>query len=152
MHPAWFVQLLVAASFVALVPFAFLATVLPALFPGPGLSLVKYGVVVQIAYGVVLAPFFETALFQALPIELLSRKTSFRWQANVFISSVLFGAAHRYSWGYVFATFLIGLVFAYGYAVRRRESGRPFFLVFVAHALHNSISLTFLALGVVGSD
>jgi hypothetical protein len=88
---------------------------------------VKYGVVVQIALGVVFGPLFETALFQALPIEVLSRKTSIRWQANVFASSLLFGAAHRYSRGYVFATFLIGLVFAYGMpCVDASRAGRFF--------------------------
>lgn len=151
LHPAPFALLLVSASFVALAPFAFLAAVFPVLVPGPGSSVVKYGAFAQIVVGVVLAPLIETTFFQALPIELLSRKTSFPWQANVFISSVLFGAAHRYSWGYVFATFFVGLVFAYGYAVRRRERGRPFLLVFAAHALRNSISLTFFALGVVSS-
>ena len=146
LHPTPFVLLLVSASFVALAPFAFLATVFPVLVPGPGSSVVKYGAFVQIAVGVVLAPLIETTLFQALPIELLSRKTRVPWQGNVFISSVLFGAAHRYSWGYVLATFFVGLVFAYGYAVRRRERGWPFLLVFAVHALRNSISLIFLPL------
>jgi len=151
LHPAWFVVLLVFASFVIIVPFMFLATVFPIFVPGPGSSGVKHGAFVQIALGVMLAPLLETALFQALPIELLSRKTSFRWQTNVLVSSVLFGAAHRYSWGYVLATFLVGVVFAYGYAVRRRERGRPFLLVFLAHALRNSMSLAVIALGALGS-
>ena len=110
----------------------------------------KHGVFVQITFGVLLAPFLETTLFQALPIEFLSRKTSFHWPVNVFISSVLFGCAHWYSWGYVFAIFLVGLVLAYAYTVRRWEGGRPFLLVFLSHALRNSITLSLFALGVPG--
>jgi hypothetical protein len=146
--PIWFVALLVFASFVALVPFALLVMVFPVLAPGPGTSIVKYGAFVQISFGVVLGPLIETALCQAAPIELLSRKTSFRWPTIVIISSILFGAAHRFSWGYVFSTFLIGLVLAYGYAVRRREGGRPFLLIFLVHALRNAISLALFASGV----
>ncbi|MGC1520282.1 MAG: CPBP family glutamic-type intramembrane protease [Steroidobacteraceae bacterium] len=148
LHPIWFVSLMVSASFLALVPFAILASVFPALAPGPGSSVVKYGAVGQIAFGVVLAPLLETALYQALPIELMSRKTSFGWPLIIAISSILFGAAHRFSWGYVFATFLVGLVLAYGYAVRRRKGGRPFLLILSVHALRNAISLALFASGV----
>jgi uncharacterized protein len=148
LHPIWFVLLLTSLSFVALVPFAILAAVFPSLSPGPGPLVAKRGFY-EIAFGsVFLAPLLETALYQALPIELLSRKTSFSWQAEVVISAMLFGAAHWYSWGYVLSTFLVGLMLAYGYVVRRRARGRPFFLVFLVHGLRNSISLTVFALGV----
>ena len=96
LHPIWFVLLLTSVSFVALVPFAILAAVFPSLSPGPGPLVAKQGFY-EIAFGsVFFVPLLETALYQALPIELLSRKTSFSWQAKVVISAMLFGAGNCY--------------------------------------------------------
>jgi hypothetical protein len=144
-----FILLVVAASFLVLAPYALLLALFPVLAPGPGSTLPKYGVFGQISLGVLLAPFLETAVFQALPIELLSRKTVVGWPVIILVSSALFGAAHHYSKGYMIAAFLIGVVFSYAYLVRRWKGGRPFLLVFAAHALRNSVSLTLFALGIV---
>jgi hypothetical protein len=147
--PIRFILFVVAASFLVLAPYVLLVALFPDLAHGPGSTVPKYGVFVQISLGVLLAPFLETAIFQALPIELLSRKTLVGWPVIILISSVLFGAAHNYSRGYMLAAFLIGLVFSYAYFVRRSKGGRPFLLVFVAHAIRNSVSLALFALGVV---
>lgn len=147
LHPIWFVLLLTSVSFVALVPYTILAAVFPWLSSGPGPLVSKQGFYEVVFGSVFLAPLLETALYQALPIELLSWKTGFSWQAKVLISAMLFGAAHWYSWGYVLSAFLVGLTLAYGYAALRRGRGRPFLLVFLVHGLRNSISLTVFALG-----
>jgi hypothetical protein len=87
LHPIWFVLLLTSVSFVALVPFVILAAVFPSLSPGPGPLVAKQGFY-EAAFGsVFFAPLLETALYQALPIELLSRKTSFSWQANLALAT-----------------------------------------------------------------
>ncbi len=147
--PIRFILLVVAASFLVLIPYALLVELFPVIAPGPGATVPKHGVFVQISIGVLLAPFLETAVFQALPIELLSRQTVVKWPAIILTSSALFGAAHHYSKGYMIAAFLIGVVFSYAYFVRRGKEGRPFLLVFAAHALRNSVSLTLFALGLV---
>jgi cytochrome bd-type quinol oxidase subunit 1 len=147
--PIQFILIVVAASFLVLAPYGFLLALFPDLAPGPGSTVTKYGVFVQVSLGVLLAPLLETAVFQALPIELLSRKTAVGWPVIILISSVFFGAAHHYSRGYMLAAFLIGLVFSYAYFTRRSRGGRPFLLVFAAHALRNSVSLSLFALGVV---
>lgn len=148
LHPIWFVLLLTSVSLVALVPFTILVEVFPFLSPGPGELVAKQGFYELVFASVFFVPLLETALYQALPIELLSRKTSFTWQAKVIISAMLFGAAHWYSWGYVLITFLVGLTLAYGYVARRRKGGKPFLLIFLVHGLRNAISLTVFALGV----
>jgi hypothetical protein len=149
LNPIRFILIVVAASFLVLAPYALLVALFPVFAPGPGTTVPKYSAFVQVSLGVLLAPFLETAVFQALPIELLSRKTMVGWPVIILISSVLFGAAHHYSRGYMLATFLIGVVFSYAYFVRRWKGGRPFLLVFAAHALRNSVSLSLFALGVV---
>lgn len=90
---------------------------------------------------VLLAPLLETALYQALPIY-LSRIWRINIWVSVFASATVFGLSHSYSAAYVVATFLAGLVLAYGFALKNRIGDRPFLLISATHVLMNAIALT----------
>ncbi|MDM0032216.1 CPBP family glutamic-type intramembrane protease [Variovorax sp. J22P271] len=134
---ATFVVLLVAANYVV----AVLGYLLfPAMQPaGPIFEVHHLGLGLLLT--VLVIPVIETAVFQWVPIRKLGLPC--RW--GILLSATLFGLSHWYSLSDVVATFLIGLVFAYGFAVRDPENGgKPFLLVTIAHALHNSVA-AFLA-------
>lgn len=127
-----FVALLFLATYIA----AVLGYVLfPAMQPaGPVFEVHNLGLGLLLTALVI--PVIETALFQWVPICKLG--LPYGW--GILLSATLFGVSHWYSLSDVLATFLIGLVFAYGFAVRDFKEGKPFLLVTIAHALHNSVA------------
>jgi hypothetical protein len=93
--------------------------------------------------GSVVAPLIETALFQFAPVLLLRRRLGVRWPLVLMASATLFAAAHTYSLHYIVFGFLVGLVLAYGFAVRDKPGDSPFVLVCTVHGLRNAVvSLT----------
>jgi len=135
--PWAFVPILLIASYIIILPFAFLK-------PDPnqaGPNFRSMGVVGQFIIASVVAPIIETALNQALPIYLLRKYTRLRWFAIIVIPSAIFGLMHFYSIQYIVYAFLVGLVLTYSYAVRRYNGGHPFTLVALIHALRNTISI-----------
>ena len=85
-------------------------------------------------------PVFETAVFQWVPI----RKLGLSWPRAILLSATMFGLSHWSTPSDVLATFLVGLVFAYRFALRDPIEGNPFLLVAIAHGVHNLVAL-FLA-------
>jgi len=138
---AWFVLVILAASYAVVVPFAVLQSVVPSLQPGIGpLSIQRLGLFGRLVVGSIVAPLTETALFQWAPIRLLHGKLKLAWPIVLVLSASLFAAAHAYSLGYVLSAFLVGLVFGYGFAVREEPKYRPFLLTSLIHALRNGIA------------
>lgn len=93
---------------------------------------------------VILAPFFETLLTQALPIMLVRRCGGGFW-TQVWISTVLFAACH-YSSGIstvVFAGLMSGFYITFTYAHWRQESFRSaLWMTAGTHAIHNLVLIT----------
>jgi uncharacterized protein len=141
LNAAWFVLLLLAATYLAALPLPLLEFAFPAFQLGDGPpSMRNLPIVGRLIYGSIIAPLIETALFQALPIGLLRGKLELSWPVVLVTSAGLFGASHGYSAAYVIFAFLIGLVLAYGYAVRKQDGGRPFLLITVVHGLRNGVA------------
>lgn len=132
-HAASFVAILLAATHAAgMVGFL----VSPAETASGPAALKSMSLGWRLVFASLVAPLVETAIYQWLPI----RKLRLRSCWGVLLSASMFGLSHWYSWSYVLAAFLVGLVFAYGYAVRDQSTGKPFVLVAIAHAIHNGVA------------
>ncbi len=144
-NAVWFVLLLLVATYLVALPLPLLELAFPKFQLGEGSAIMRTsGIAGRLIYGSIIAPVVETALFQALPISLLRGKFKLSWPVVLIASAALFGASHWYSPAYIILAFLIGLVLAYGYAVRREDDGRPFVLITVVHGLRNGIASFFL--------
>jgi len=142
LNSAWFVLLLLAATYLVVLPLPLLELALPKFQLGEGPASIRdSGIVGRLIWGSIIGPVLETALLQALPINLLRGKFKLSWPVVLFASAGLFGASHWYSAAYIIFAFLVGLVLAYGYAVRQNaRGGRPFLLITVVHGLRNGIA------------
>lgn len=103
----------------------------------------KMHVALVFVVAVVVAPIFETVMFQTLPLKygyrLLKNKLGFRrcaWPLMV-ASAVVFAAQHTYSMGYVMAMIVIGMGFAFAYHVGRKRRQSPTVAVMLIHACMN---------------
>ncbi|MBC8637772.1 CPBP family intramembrane metalloprotease [Caballeronia sp. EK] len=90
---------------------------------GAGFS--KQNIFRMIIWGCLLAPLLETAIHQWACLRLLER---FRVAAPnaILVSSLVFGAAHYYSYLYVMTAFFCGVVLATVFMVERKKNGAPF--------------------------
>lgn len=91
---------------------------------------------------VVVAPLLETLVAQALVIWIVRKALprSFAWP--VVFSAVVFGCGHQASALYLVCMLLVGAVWAFGYLSRleRRGFAQAFWLVFLVHALNNTLA------------
>lgn len=132
-NPVSFIAILLVATYAAaMVGFS----VLPTEPVGGPVSLSTMSLGWRLVLASLVAPLVETAIFQWVPI----RKLGLRWYWGVFLSALMFGLSHWYSLSYMLATFMVGLVFAYGFAARDAATGKPFLLVAVTHAVHNGVA------------
>ena len=102
-------------------------------------SLEKYGVILMLVLGVLIAPLLETFLFQKLPYVLLSRIKPIekRKYIIVLVAVFLFGLEHLYSLQYMVYAIGVGVMLMYAYVI---SIGRnPFWRVFAIHAIFNCI-------------
>ena len=143
LHPLAFIYVILFLSYAVLLPLIALDTVVvsEALHQAGGpTNLPAFGMVGRLIVGSVITPLVETAIFQWAPIRLLHSWLKLPVAVAVGVSAALFGAAHAYSIGYVVFTLLIGLVLAYGFAVRDHPGGKPYLLICAVHALRNAVS------------
>lgn len=140
-HPVWFVLVLLTATYVAVVPLELLRFVMPDFSNRNRPAYISsLGLPGRLLIGSVIAPMVETALFQWAPTRLLHGKFQLPWCYVIFSSASFFAVSHWYSLSYVFFAFLVGLVLAYGFAVRDAPKGRPFVLVWLVHGLRNGVA------------
>ncbi len=145
-HPALFVLIVLGGTYVVVLPQALLSLIVPQLELGPGASALKSsGLTTKIVIASILGPLLETWVFQWVPVWLLRGKLHLPWGVILVLAAALFASAHTYSLGYVAYSFFIGLVLVYGYAVRYEPGQRPFLLIFLVHALRNTIATVLLA-------
>ena len=108
--------------------------------PGGGPSLLEESPLYQLVVVVLLAPLFETLIFQTAPI-LISRKHSSLSPGTIILaSSLFFAVAHSYSIAYIFYAFLIGLLLAYSYTMYLEKTVSAFWVVATIHSLRNMFS------------
>jgi hypothetical protein len=132
-------------SYIILTPIVAIFYIFPSLFSnnsGPSLS--SDGIVFRVAFGVIVIPLIETAIFQWLLIRTLGGnfKLSDKW--CVLISATAFGLSHLYSYQYAVFGFVLGLVLAYSFILCDDFGKKPFLSVFMIHASHNAISALLL--------
>jgi len=93
-------------------------------------------------YMVIMTPFFETVIFQVLPIELF-QKIKWSKMFTIVICAIIFAMAHAWDYGFVYALLVIpmGLLFAVYYVVLR-ERGRVLAILSVSliHGILNLVS------------
>lgn len=105
------------------------------------IDLMKNDPITYILVLVIIAPFLETLIFQALVIEIVLKvnKKAVKWA--IVLSALVFGLAHSYNIFYVFATFIIGLFYAWLYVffkLHRKENA--FLFVSLIHLTNNLIA------------
>lgn len=83
---------------------------------------------------VIVAPIFETFIFQYLPNFYL-RKYNVCY--TILISSFLFGLAHNYSYIYILYGFIVGLLFISAYVFSIKEKINPFLIICYTHFIYN---------------
>jgi membrane protease YdiL (CAAX protease family) len=97
-------------------------------------------IVLDLLIAVMVAPLFETLLFQSLIIEIICKIIK-RPRKNICIaviaSSLAFALNHTYSISYVIITFFIGIIFALTYYLGRYRKESAILLVFIIHAMYN---------------
>jgi membrane protease YdiL (CAAX protease family) len=92
---------------------------------------------------IIVSPVVETLLFQwavlgiSLSVDRLRRRS---WIGCV-ISALLFGWAHGGGLVLFTATFVVGLILAYGYLLAYPTNRRAFVVVAASHALHNAMAV-----------
>src|SRR5690554_1863195 len=86
---------------------------------------------------VVIAPWFETLIFQVLIIEILVR-LKLRPYLAVVLAAIIFAVAHSYNIIYIIVVFPLGFVYCYYYyLLRRKDKYLAFLSVVGLHAASN---------------
>lgn len=93
---------------------------------------------------VIVAPLFETFIFQFLIIETLSY-LRIRKITIIFISAFIFSITHYYSIGYIAHAFILGLVLSYSYVIYENRL-HSFLIVYMIHLLRNTMAFIVLNL------
>lgn len=103
----------------------------------------QYGIFSMIVFGIILAPLFETLIFQTFILFLLSKIRFFRNYKSFIIitSALLFAAQHIYSVQYMIYTFFVGIILMYAYIISTKK--KPYLRVFLIHAMVNTTALLF---------
>ncbi|UFI00544.1 type II CAAX prenyl endopeptidase Rce1 family protein [Bacillus toyonensis] len=137
----WFILFMTFASFLLPLPTSFL--------PG-GLQknpIEDEYMWIQILDGIVIAPLLETALYQMFIfwiLKLIPGMEKYN-KSIIFISAIIFGLSHNFSYIYILYACIMGFVFAYSYwtYTRKYENGHtkfpPFWIVWCIHVLHNIV-------------
>ncbi|MQR00901.1 CPBP family intramembrane glutamic endopeptidase [Glaciimonas soli] len=138
--PAWkLIPLALLALFTVPIPVALLfALFFPDIHIGSP-DVAKHGVILEIVMACIVAPLYETSVFQWLCINLLRKIPGCSAIVAVVISAGLFAASHYYSIFYVVIVFPAGLVLGGVYVLEKAKGGSPFWMVVTLHALKNAI-------------
>lgn len=92
-------------------------------------------------YAWLIAPVIETFLGQFMPIAILNRFTK-NTGYKVFVSAFIFSLGHLPVIGFLPTSFLIGLILAWAFIIKAKESKKKAFLITVIiHSLVNMVPL-----------
>jgi hypothetical protein len=95
-----------------------------------------------IAFAVIIAPLFETFLFQFLLFKLLKKTLKDKWWI-VIVASLLFSLAHGFHPIKLILHFVSGMVFNSLYYSLKSSEGRAYIMVSIVHGLVNLIHVFF---------
>ncbi|MGJ1414605.1 CPBP family glutamic-type intramembrane protease [Sphingobacterium multivorum] len=98
------------------------------------------GILKIFLYTIILGPFFETLLFQFIPIKLLSTYTFFKERKLLMalISALTFALTHMYSLYYFILSFLMGIVFVFFFFITEfKKKGTGLWHTIFLHAIIN---------------
>lgn len=93
----------------------------------------------MIVLGCIIGPLIETTINQWACIRLL-KKLRVKPHVSVFVSAILFGLSHSYSFAYVALAFFTGLVFGSVFVIEDAGDGHPFLATLTVHILRNGIT------------
>ncbi len=90
--------------------------------------------------GVIVAPFLETIVFQAIPFYLTVKylKLKRKFCLFVFISPILF--IHDFNLSYIFISYLVGFVFAFMYYIAYFRKENAISVISIIHFINNFIA------------
>ena len=100
----------------------------------------SYELFVQFFLLMLIAPLFETLIFQVIIIEGLHKFKFIPSAIIVLISAVFFAVAHHYNIIYMLAVFPVGLIFSYYYFILREDKYIAFLSVCALHSATNLIA------------
>lgn len=113
-------------------------------------NMMNMGTVPFLVAVVILAPVFETLLFQYLVIKgiryvLIKLRHNLFW-VPVVLSGLLFGLDHRYNLHYLISGIFIGIILAFLYRIFMHRKENEFGIIMLVHSLVNLIvfSLEFI--------
>ncbi len=86
---------------------------------------------------VILAPLFETLIFQYSIISHIIGKRPNALLFACIVSAVFFGLSHFYSPEYIFKTFISGLLFGTLFLVGYKKNKNAFVVVTITHSIYN---------------
>jgi hypothetical protein len=95
---------------------------------------------------VIIAPLFETFIFQFLVIEFMYLMRIGKIKI-VGLSAIIFSITHYYSIGYILYAFSIGVIFSYSYVIQK-NTARAFLTVYAIHLLRNALAFSLRIFGV----
>jgi uncharacterized protein len=107
-----------------------------------------YGIATNILAGIIIAPLFETVIFQYIPhkglkyIKILKNKKVFDW-VYILISGTLFCLSHWYSIIYIIVTIIPGLLLAFyfNWYYNKFNYCTAIYYISLLHLLKNSVAL-----------
>ena len=100
----------------------------------------SYELFVQFFLLMLIAPLFETLIFQVIIIEGLHKFKFIPSAIIVLISAVFFAVAHHYNIIYMLAVFPVGFIFSYYYFILREDKYIAFLSVCALHSGTNLIA------------
>lgn len=92
---------------------------------------------------VLVAPFFETYIFQAIPYHLLNTIPYVRRHVwiTILVASVIFGLVHTYSIQFMIHTTIVGFFFIATFIIRAKKKDQVL-CTYLLHAFSNFVAVT----------
>lgn len=92
---------------------------------------------------ILIAPVFETVIFQWLAVEgakyVFSKVKIKHYIFPVLVSAFIFGLNHYYNFSYMIVTFFSGSIYAFSYILIKKRRENPIVVISIMHALFNLI-------------
>ena len=107
----------------------------------PEVPFPNYGKLFLFFVAVLVSPFIETILFQALPLIIIKKLVKHKYKLWVYLSfsALIFMLFHPYSITYIIVTLVIGFIFAFFYYVATFRKEPAIILISIIHGIYNMI-------------
>jgi len=138
----WYVPTVYVIIFVIGIPLEYLTNLLHIPDKEITSQLIPDSFLLKVLLVVIIVPFFETFLTQALPYHFLSLFQFMKrnqWLI-ILISGILFGSVHIFSLQHIFYATIIGFFLSGTYVIRAKK-GDSFLCTYLLHALFNLVAM-----------